>query len=772
VSFFRAVYSRSDLAFLLGLSLPLFAYALQTKIERIQTRGVSVGISDLPGLFGSDLAMHAAFVALGLTTFAVFWSRGMRALGKGLLQLYALLHAAVLLGAHGYFMSTGSSLDYPMLEFSLVHIDETAKVVASAGSTSRIVFFSTALVSIVALPWILARALRAAPRSPRLSDRWLCGLLSLAAYGSLLGAAMEVRSAYGADLARESLLNVAMTSSVGADDVDAETLSRAAKRPRGARRIAPRAEVAKKNVVVILLESTGLWATTLGDPAKATTPYLAELAKRSLWVQHMYAVVPHTSKALVSTLCGIEPRPGVGVAESRPGGIPGRCLPSLLRTQGYQSVMMQSATRKFEARPQLVRNMGFDALISGDEMDATGLEKANYFGYEDRIVLEPTRTWLKQRDPTRPFFYALLTNTPHHDYLPLEHYGTAWELDHPESRYLNSVRYQDFVLRDLMRIFEEEGVLDDTIFMILGDHGEGFGQHGRYAHDDTIYDEGLRIPFLIHEPGAERARGVLKGPFNELDVVPTLLDMLELEVTEGRFQGRSVFAPPAERVLYASCYNEHKCLARYAGSRKLVYHFGRSPSQLFDVEADPNELVDLADAHRAEVFAHEADAQRWYADLRAMYRAVTDRAAEGYVTRTRPEVAHPASIRFGDAVEYIGFNTSKERVSPGEWVDITYYFRVLDRVPQGYQLFTHAQDGFRKRIWDHPPVRGMYPPENWRPGEYVADEHGIRVPRDWATDKLRIHSGFWKPNEPHLVVDPPTPTDSALIVELPVVKER
>ena len=61
--------------------------------------------------------------------------------------------------------------------------------------------------------------------------------------------------------------------------------------------------------------------------------------------ERMVAVVPHTSKALVSILCGIEPRPGFGIPEVRPGGLPGRCLPSLLRERGYQTVMYWGGLR-------------------------------------------------------------------------------------------------------------------------------------------------------------------------------------------------------------------------------------------------------------------------------------------------------------------------------------------------------------------------------------------------------------------------------------------
>ena len=63
------------------------------------------------------------------------------------------------------------------------------------------------------------------------------------------------------------------------------------------------------------------------------------------------------------------------------------------------------------------------------------------------------------------------------------------------------MRYLDFFVRNVMNQYKELGLYDDTIFVIYGDHGEGFGEHDLYQHDNTIYQEGLKVPFIIHAPG-------------------------------------------------------------------------------------------------------------------------------------------------------------------------------------------------------------------------------------------------------------------------------
>ncbi len=72
-------------------------------------------------------------------------------------------------------------------------------------------------------------------------------------------------------------------------------------------------------------------------------------------------------------------------------GIPARCLPDLLRDQGYRTAFFQSATEDFERRGQVVVNRGYEAFYPVETMDKGGFEKANYFGYEDDVMLEPSR---------------------------------------------------------------------------------------------------------------------------------------------------------------------------------------------------------------------------------------------------------------------------------------------------------------------------------------------------------------------------------------------
>jgi lipoteichoic acid synthase len=767
------VWSRASLAWVAGLCLPLFALSLHFKLLRIARRHLDLGPRELAELLLSDLTTVAAWAAVSMGLVAWGERRAVRTLVRAGLQVGAVLYASLLLGAHGYFMSTGSSLDYPMLAFSLANLRETAEVIGSAGSPGRMAAYAATVVAVAVLPWAFALAVKRPPDFTRASDRWLTLLHGWSLAGMCLAVAIGVQSEWGRDLARDPFLNIALTfgQQQSFDEDDRDLVARARARPTGARDIKSGAHTQKKNVVIIMLESTGAAATSLYGP-HATTPFLAELARESLLVERMYAVEPHTSKALATTLCGIEPRPGIGTAEAVPGGILGTCLPQLLGTQGYRTTFMQAATRNFESRPQLVRNMGFDAFESGDQMSHQGLARANYFGWEDRILLGPLSAFLERsRRDGRPFLLAVLTNQPHHEYRPVRSYGSA-KFSHDETidNYLNAVRYDDFLLRDVFARFEAAGLLESTIFLILGDHGEGFGEHDRYAHDDTIYEEGLRIPMLVHAPGDARARGRLPGIHNELDVVPTVLDLLGFEIGEGGYVGRSLFADGPPRVLYAACYNDDKCVARFEGDLKFIHHFGRQKDELFDVVKDPRELRNLARVTLTDVEPLRADVLDWYRQTRVMYRDVTRRLARLHVSRVRPAVQHARTYRFGSAVEYLGYSIDLPSARPGSIITVTYHFKVLERLPAGFHLFVRGRDGAIEHVWDHVPVYRMFPEEEWRPGQYVSDPHRIVVPDDWASGRFVLTGGFSGPRARRLRVTPEAPGDEAILADVPVAE--
>src|SRR5215218_4331789 len=487
-----------------------------------------------------------------------------------------------------YFEETGSTLDLNVIIYSLTTLGEIGDVIDSVASPAVWALAVAVMCYVVLGPWLVTwlvcrwrrwRNRRAPTRAPTRASRLGAAVVCLAGVALAFFSVPVEAGGASISFSRDAVVNV-ITSRVEyarLKDV-AEDANVSPREPPADTWLKPTVQTEKRNVVLIHLESVRSRSVTPYNEELQTTPYLNELAKESLVAERAYTVVPHTSKAIVSVNCGIEPHLVRKITEA--DGVPARCLADLLGEQGYDSVWFSSATEDFEDRPDLVKNFGYDEFYPVESMAKEGFQKSNYFGYEDDIMLGPSREWLEEhRD--KPFLATYLGVTGHHDYRPIDRYGSK---DFAEggalNRYQNEVRYLDFFVKNVIEQYKQMGLYDNTIFVIYGDHGEGFGEHDLYQHDNTIYEEGIRIPLIVHDPGRFSSGERVETLTNELDILPTVFDLLGYEVEGGKYPGRSLLAPPDEdRKLFFSCFDDYRCLASLKGNQKYIYFFGDQPQE-------------------------------------------------------------------------------------------------------------------------------------------------------------------------------------------------
>ncbi|MEP0546844.1 MAG: LTA synthase family protein [Rhodothermales bacterium] len=387
-----------------------------------------------------------------------------------------------------------------------------------------------------------------------------------------------------------------------------------------------------KNVVVIVMESIRSRSMSLYNDELDTTPFLDSLARYSLVAERFYTPVSYTNKSIVSLFGGIYPGPEGYLLEGEalPGGIPARGLPSLLDDHGYRSAFFTPAIMAFERKDVILANLGFDEMYGDSSYPKAGFAQKAYFGYEDRVALDATLDWVEDADVSgEPFLLGLLTLSSHHPYdLPpsfeTRPYGTG---DPDLEAYLNSIRYTDSFVRDLMAGFEKRGLLDKTVFIVVGDHGEAFGEHSQRMHGDVLWDEALQIPALVYAPGIVPA-GRISGARSSIDIVPTVLDVLNLDAQGATLPGVSLLEPnPADRTLFHACRNARAGLAVRKDSLKYVYWI-RRPTQVFNTAQDPEERFDIAaDIPHEQVRRVESEARTWYFYNEQAYEAARVDAA-------------------------------------------------------------------------------------------------------------------------------------------------
>jgi arylsulfatase A-like enzyme len=190
------------------------------------------------------------------------------------------------------------------------------------------------------------------------------------------------------------------------------------------------------------------------------------------------------------------------------------------------------------------------------------------------------------------------------------------------NRYLNCL--QDIFLKNLFDQYKKLGLYDDTVFVIYGVHGQEFGKHGRFLHGDTPWEEGLRVPLVIHDPKRYQNGGRVEGLSNQTDILPTAVEMLGYHVENGEYPGYSLLRPPPEdRTLMFSCISRRKCLASIKGYEKYIYHYDNQPEEVFKLSEDPLEEHNLADAYT------KADLDKWREDLLAWLSRVNSRYSDG-----------------------------------------------------------------------------------------------------------------------------------------------
>jgi lipoteichoic acid synthase len=597
--------------------VPFAVYNLALKACDVASRPQKLGLARTLKLMRSDVFFNLGYALLWIGLFgAVRKSGPLRRAVVFLFHATTMLVAIVRASAHEYFRETGTALDYDIVALWLPR----PKDVKQLTPLSAWMLLGAALVYATSGPWLVSRALgrwrgwsaRPLDGTPRRVSFFLGPLglilqaLGLSSLSLLTGPGMP---GAGKSFARDPFVNLVVTGVKAA--MTRGSTSAPAEHPVVAARLVLTPRTERRNVVLIHLESIRARSVTPYNEQLKTTPFLDELARKSLLAERAYTIIPNSLKASISVNCGIEPSLWPAV-EAEPAGLLAPGLAGLLRGQGYRTVYFQSATERFMYFGDQAKDLGYEEYYPVETMDTEGFERSNYFGWEDEVMLKPSEEWLKKRGET-PFVAEYLTSTGHHDYFPPTRYGHEHFVeDEKLNRYLNCVRYLDFFLKNLIDQYKKLGLYQDTIFVMFGDHGEGFGEHGRYVHEDNPYEESLRVPLVIHAPWRFQHGERVEELSNLTDVLPTVLDLLGYELRGGKYPGYSLLRPlPEDRTLFFSCTNRDKCLASIKGYEKYIHHYGDEPDEFFDLSGDPLEKRNLSDERAEEARKRRDELLAW-----------------------------------------------------------------------------------------------------------------------------------------------------------------
>jgi hypothetical protein len=444
-----------------------------------------------------------------------------------------------------------------------------------------------------------------------------------------------------------------------------------------------------KNVVIWLAESTGARHTSLfGGPPNAT-PRLSSLKDHALLFESYDANAPISAKAIFTTLCGLYPLPD-SAFESRAN--PRIACPSLMETltaRGYDAALFHGGYFAFTDKLSLLEERGFDELIDGESMPDREKWFTNGWGIDDAAIVERGLKWLDAReDKSRPTLSVFIPLLPHYEYFMPPGAPAPFGDEDLLARYRNGVAYSDALFGKLVDEYAARGLLDDTLFVYLGDHGEAFEEHPRNKlHAGFLYEENVHAPLVMVSTKLFSREQRSRRLGSHVDLEPTILSLLGVPPPAG-LQGRSLVDEdmPYRPTILGTFYPDDM-LGLRDGDWKYIENLRTGVEELYDLKKDPGEkrnvaaffpdvtaayrarLADYEEKQRAFILNHpkkgEGFLDRVFATLEASI--VDEGGKETVCSRAKDRVVCPGGVVLTLQQERV-FNMERRclRVSPPE----------------------------------------------------------------------------------------------------------
>ncbi len=327
----------------------------------------------------------------------------------------------------------------------------------------------------------------------------------------------------------------------------------------------------KSNVVIIILESFGNEWLAFNNPdlKKTYTPFLDSLASESMWFENGYANGKKSIEAVPSIVSSIPSLMNNPYISSSYGNNKIKSLANILTEEGYSSGFYHAATNG---------SMRFDGFAA-----QAGYQ--NYFGrFEYNNDEHFDKTWgildeyfnpWSAREMSKlkaPFFGTLFTISSHHPYfIPKDR---KKDVIYGPEPLCASISYGDYSLRKFFEEARKQPWYKNTLFVICADHTPSTNS-AFYSQRDQLY----RIPILFYEPNGLLPKGKRSEIFQQLDILPTILDLLNLNKKYYAF-GNSIFQE-----------GEREAITYLEG----IYYYFNSPFMLSFSGKEALNMLSLAD---------------------------------------------------------------------------------------------------------------------------------------------------------------------------------
>lgn len=458
-----------------------------------------------------------------------------------------------------------------------------------------------------------------------------------------------------------------------------------------------------KNLLIVTIDTLRADRVGAYGYAPARTPNLDRLANEGVRFEKAYTAVPLTLPAHSSLFTGTYP-PFHGVRDNSGFVLaPSRTtLAEILRGQGFAT---GAAVGAYVLHSKFGLNQGFQ--FYEDTFDAARAQSLSpgYVQRKGEEVVDQAIAWLDRRKDASPFFLWAHLYDPHDPYEA----PAAYAARHPGRPYDAEIEYADAQLGRLVGHIEASGLLDETLIVVLGDHGESLGEHGELKHGYYIYQGVLHIPWMIRFPSGEHAGEVVSQPVSIVDVLPTIGQILGLPrrlYSQVQGQGRlaSILGKPAaDQPLYAETQYPYRQLG-FSPLRALIldgHKYIQAPApELYDLESDKLEFDNLAETDQALANQLRSRLEQWAAHHEdPSVRKEAEKTADPQTLARLQSLGYVAMFSgAGSSEDYTSLPDPKSRIHLYNMVG-----RLLEDSAAG--RFQKAINGYREILGGYPEIK-------------------------------------------------------------------
>lgn len=355
------------------------------------------------------------------------------------------------------------------------------------------------------------------------------------------------------------------------------------------------------NLLVISLDTMRADRIGVYGYANAETPNLDDLARHGVMFENCYTPVPLTLPAHGSLFTGRYPL-AHGVRNNGTFYLAEEetTLAEVMRDHGFETYAVVAA---FVLLSKFGLNQGFS--VYDDSLDADELLHNFYSEIPAEAVFDKFSRWLRSRE-SQKFMAWVHFYDPHAPYTPPEKFRKASQTS-LSALYDGEIAYTDVYVGKVIDGLKSKNLLDKTLIIVVGDHGEAFGEHEEYGHSVFCYEENLKVPLIFYNPGLLAAPLRVQNRVSLVDILPTVLDLYEIEIP-AEVQGRSLVRlldgkrQKKERTFYIeSLYGQEEMgWAPLTGIIDGPYKYISLPEpELYDLRRDPEEKSNLFSVQKA-----------------------------------------------------------------------------------------------------------------------------------------------------------------------------